>query len=99
MLQPTLFYHLPDEFNSYCWQVQEKICLLVVRLDCFSLSRITAASLYDEKFTIPSIFDFRQITGIRFGVHWGRDARVIELEKLVFELQKEIRAMSLGYPG
>jgi predicted DNA-binding transcriptional regulator YafY len=112
--------------------------------------------LREEKFTIPSSFDFRQITGSRFGVHWGgakeqvkirfspkagpyvkertwhpsqeitdnadgsvvlsltvdhslelkrwvlswgREARVTEPEKLVLELQEEIKNMSRGYPG
>ena len=46
-------------------------CHLRNQVRTFSLSRITAASSRDEKFTIPSTFDFRQITGSRFGVHWG----------------------------
>jgi predicted DNA-binding transcriptional regulator YafY len=46
-------------------------CHLRNGIRTFSLSRITAASLRNEKFTIPSTFDFRQITGSRFGVHWG----------------------------
>jgi predicted DNA-binding transcriptional regulator YafY len=132
------------------------LCHLRHQVRTFSLSRITAASLGTEKFTIPSSFDFRQITGSRFGVHWGgakervkirfspraapyvkertwhpsqeitgnedgsavlsltidhllelkkwvlswgREARVIEPERLVLELQEEIKAMALGYPG
>ena len=131
-------------------------CHLRFQIRTFSLSRITAALSLEETFTIPSSFDFRQITGSRFGVHWGgekeqvkirfspraapyvkertwhpsqkittgedgsvvlsltidhslelkrwvlswgRDARVIEPEKLVLELQEEIEAMSSGYSG
>jgi len=47
-------------------------CHLRNEIRTFSLSRIQQAELLHESFEIPPDFDFRQFTGSRFGVHWGK---------------------------
>ena len=46
----------------------------------FSLSRIQQATRSGQFFTIPKSFDFKQITGSRFGVHWGGDEQLVKIQ-------------------
>lgn len=45
-------------------------CHLREDIRTFSLARIIKARKLDARFTIPSDFDFRKLTGSHFGIHW-----------------------------
>jgi len=46
----------------------------------FSLSRIQHATPTGQTFSIPKTFDFKKITGSRFGVHWGGDEQLVKIQ-------------------
>jgi proteasome accessory factor B len=46
-------------------------CHLRDALRTFSLARMITARKEKERFTLPASFDFRQLFGSHFGIHWG----------------------------
>lgn len=48
-------------------------CHLRAEIRTFSLARIVAAQPGQERFSLPADFDYRQLSGSHFGVHWGRE--------------------------
>lgn len=55
------------------------LCHERTQIRTFSLSRIRKVTPQKEHFTIPTSFDFKKITGSRFGIHWGGDEQQVEI--------------------
>lgn len=56
------------------------LCHERLKIRTFSLSRIRQATPQKTTFTIPKSFDFKKITGSRFGIHWGEDEQQVDIK-------------------
>jgi predicted DNA-binding transcriptional regulator YafY len=54
-------------------------CHLRSAIRTFSLARIRSAIKGKEHFTRPASFDFRQLFGSHFGIHWGEDETEVRI--------------------
>lgn len=54
-------------------------CHLRAEIRTFSLARIVAAKKGETRFTLPADFDYRQLSGSHFGVHWGKEDVVVRI--------------------
>ena len=54
-------------------------CHLRAEIRTFSLARIVAAKMGKDNFALPPDFDYRQLSGGHFGVHWGREEVAVRI--------------------
>ena len=54
-------------------------CHLRGAIRTFSLARMRSAKKGTERFTRPAAFDFRQLFGSHFGIHWSRDETEVRI--------------------
>ena len=54
-------------------------CHLRGAIRTFSLARMVTARQGKERFTRPAWFDFRQLFGSHFGIHWGEDEVEVQI--------------------